>query len=282
MSFRFNLLFSVLCLAAVGTTSSSAIAQDQGSIPGIKPAVVATELSEEEMIKKASIILVYNRLGQMMVQLKADGIELDQEQALEGARRAIAGEPIGVSMDDAQTIMNTLQKRAQKAQQKRREEMMVKMKALAEKNKADETAYFAENAKKPGVQTLDGGVQYEVMVEGSGPKPKLTDEVKINYHGMFIDGTVFDSTVEPPRGQEAKPSVVPLSAFAVEGFKTALLAMPVGSKWKVSIPADVAYKMGGQLMEPNKTLIFEIELLEIIPADFAPAGNAAPAATQGK
>ena len=185
-------------------------------------------------------------------------------------------------MDDAQTIMNTLQKRAQKAQQKRREEMMVKMKALAEKNKADETAYFAENAKKLGVQTLDGGVQYEVMVEGSGPKPKLTDEVKINYHGMFIDGTVFDSTVEPPRGQEAKPSVVPLSAFAVEGFKTALLAMPVGSKWKVSIPADVAYKMGGQLMEPNKTLIFEIELLEIIPADFAPAGNAAPAATQGK
>lgn len=272
MSFRFNFLFSVLCLAAVATSSSNAIAQDQGAIPGITPAVVATELSEEEMIKKASIILVYNRLGQMLVQLKADGIDLDQEQALEGARRAIAGEPIGVSMEDAQQIMMTLQKRAQASQQKRREEMMTKMKALAETNKAEGEAYLAENAKKEGVKMLEGGVQYEVMVAGTGPKPKPTDKIKINYHGMFIDGKVFDSTIEAVRGQPVEPYVGKANIF-VDGFNTAIQAMPVGSKWRVSIPSDVAYKMGGRGMEPNKTLIFELELLEIMAEDVAPEAN---------
>lgn len=260
-------------LAVLAIPASSAFAQGEGGVPGIKPANVATEMSEEEMMKKASTILIYNRLGQMLVQLKADGIELDMEAGMEGARRALAGEPIGVSMEEAQTIMGKLQQRAQQSQQKRRTEMMAQMKELAAKNKAEGDAYLTENGKKEGVKTLDGGVQYEIMVAGTGPIPKPSDKIKINYHGMFVDGTVFDSTTAPTRGQEPKPYEAPANAF-VDGFNAAVQAMPVGSKWRVSIPSDQAYKMGGRGMEPNKTLIFEIEMLEIVDS----ASNPAPSA----
>ncbi len=235
-------------------------------------------MSDEDLIRKASIVLVYNQLGRMLIQLKSDGIELDQEQALEGARRAIAGEPLGVSIEEARTVMMQLKKQADASQAKRQEEMMAKMKELAATNKAEGEAYLAKNATKEGVQTLEGGVQYEVMVAGTGPKPKPTDKVKINYHGTFVNGKVFDSTIEPPQGREPKPYEAPANAF-VDGFNTAIQAMPVGSKWKISIPSDQAYKMGGRGMEPNKTLIFEVEMLEILPPVVAPS-DVTPAAGQ--
>ena len=92
---------------------ANVFAQDQGGIPGIKPAAVETKMTEEEMIKKASTILIYNQLGQMLVALKQDGIELDQEAAIEGARRALAGEPLGITMDEAQSVMKNLQQKAE-------------------------------------------------------------------------------------------------------------------------------------------------------------------------
>ncbi|WP_162273917.1 FKBP-type peptidyl-prolyl cis-trans isomerase [Mariniblastus fucicola] len=267
MSLKFNVLFSVLCLAATVTPFSIATAQESGAVPGITPSVVATEMSEEEMMKKASIILIYNRLGQMLVQLKADGIELDQEAAMEGARRALAGEPIGVSLDDARSIMGQLQKKAEQSR-------IEKVKAAAAKNKAEGDAYLAENAKKEGVKSMDNGVQYEVMVEGDGPKPKPTDTVKINYHGTFIDGKVFDSTLVPSQGQPAKPYVANASVF-VDGFNAALQSMPVGSKWKIAIPGEQAYGLEGRgPIGPNQTIVFELELLEIVKADeVAPSQN---------
>ena len=272
MSLKSTVLFSSLCVAVLATPMATIFAQEQGGVPGIQPAAVETEMSEEEMIRKASTILIYNRLGQMLVQLKRDGIELDQEAGLEGARLALAGEPIGISMQDAQTIMMKMQKRAQANAAKRQAEMKVQMEALAAENKAKGNAYLAENAKKEGVKTLDNGVQYEVMVAGTGPIPKPTDKVKINYHGMFIDGKVFDSTTQPTQGQPVQPYEAPANAF-VPGFNAAIQAMPVGSKWRISIPSDQAYKMGGRGMEPNKTLIFEVEMLEILDggAEAAPA-----------
>lgn len=274
MPFKSKSLLSLLCLAVVAGPVSILAAQEEGgapaAIPGIKPAVVADAMSEEEAIKKASMILVYNQLGPMITQMKAAGIELDKEQALEGARRVLSGEPLGITSQEVGPIMEPLREKFQAMQAqrqeemtKRREEMMSQMKELAEKNKAEGEAYLAENAKKEGVQTLDNGVQYEVMVEGTGPKPKATDKIKINYHGMFIDGKVFDSTLESTRGEPVQPYVSPANAF-VPGFNAAVQAMPVGSKWKISIPSDQAYKMGGRGMPPNKTLIFEVEMLEIV------------------
>lgn len=270
MSFKSKSLSSILCAAVLTMATSNALAQDQGAIPGIKPAVIATDMSDEEMMKTFSLLLVYNQLAQMKMQLKGDGFELDEKMALEGARRLFEGEEVGVPMEKIQMVMSEMQKKVMAVRQKKQqemkvkqEEMMAQMKELAAKNEAEGKAYLAENAKKEGVVTLDGGVQYEVMVEGTGPKPQPNDKVKINYHGMFIDGTVFDSTIESTRGEPVEPYVAPANIF-VEGFTAALQAMPVGSKWRVSIPSDKAYKMGGRGMPPNKTLIFELELLEIV------------------
>ena len=278
MSFKSNVLFSVICLAALATPVTAVVAQGTAAIPGIKPAAVATELSEAELMKKASLILFYNQVAQMKLQLDRDGIALDSKSALEGVRRALEGEEVGVPIDDIKAVMTQMQKKVmairasqQKEMEAQREEMMAKMQELAAKNKTAGEAYLAENGKKEGVKTLANGVQYEVMVAGTGAKPKPTDKIKINYHGTAIDGKVFDSTIKPPGGRPAEPYVSSASGF-VKGFNAAVQEMPVGSKWKVTIPSDLAYGLrGGGPIEPNQTIIFEVELLEILAE-----GEAAP------
>ncbi len=120
-------------------------------------------------------------------------------------------------------------------------------------------AFLAENAKRPEVITLESGLQYEILVAGNGPKPELASNVKIHYHGTLIDGKVFDSSVE--RGE---PIVHPANGF-IPGWQEALQLMPVGSKWKLFIPSNLAYGENGAGGEigPNETLIFEVELLGI-------------------
>jgi FKBP-type peptidyl-prolyl cis-trans isomerase FkpA/FKBP-type peptidyl-prolyl cis-trans isomerase FklB len=271
MSLKSNRLFSILCLAVFAAPVSSLVAQDQGGIPGIKPSVIATEMSEEEAMKKASLFMVYKNLEGMIAQLKEAGIELDKDQALEGARKALAGETLEINDEEARSFMMPVQKKMMAFQEQRqkeamaqREQMMAQMKEMAEKNKTEGEAFLAENAKKEGVQTLAGGVQYEVMVEGTGPKPKLNSQVKINYHGTFPDGKVFDSTVEARPGKTPGPVELNSGIF-VNGFKTALHSMPEGSKWKIVIPGDEAYGLRGRapVIGPNQTIVFELELLEV-------------------
>lgn len=284
MSFRLSALLFSFCVAVLTAPMSNVFAQEQPAVPGIKPAVISDEMSEEELLKTFSTLLVYNQMAQMKNQLENDGFKIDGDAAIEATKKVFAGEEVGVPQAKIVAVMSEMQKRVmaaraekQKELQAQREKMMEEMKVLAAKNKATGDAYLAENAKKEGVKTLDGGVQYEVLVEGKGATPEPTDKIKINYHGTFIDGTVFDSTIEEIRGKTPAPYTSSASGF-VDGFNTAVQAMPVGSKWKVSIPSDQAYKMGRPgAMEPNKTLIFEVELLEIIaenPAPAAPAGSA--------
>jgi FKBP-type peptidyl-prolyl cis-trans isomerase len=120
--------------------------------------------------------------------------------------------------------------------------------------------YMAENGAKPGVTTTESGVQYEVLQEGSGPRPQATDQVTIHYRGTLIDGTEFDSS--HTRGQPTQFGV----NGVIPGFTEALQLMPVGSKYRVVIPAHLAYgEAGGPggAIGPNETLIFEIELISI-------------------
>ena len=118
--------------------------------------------------------------------------------------------------------------------------------------------FLAENTKKEGVITTESGLQYEVIKMGDGKKPTANDNVKVHYHGTFIDGTVFDSSVE--RGE---PIVFGLNQV-ISGWTEALQLMPVGSKFKLYIPSDLAYgaQQAGQI-PPYSTLIFEVELLGI-------------------
>ena len=281
MSFRSSVSLSLTCLVVSALPTVGVVAQDGNAAQGIKPAVVTTEMSDEELMKNASLLLFFNQVAQMKLQLKSDGIELDTESALEGARRALAGEEVGVPMDKIQSVMSQMQTKVlairakkQKEMAAQQKEMEAQLKELAAANKMEGEKYLAENAKKEGVKTLDGGVQYEVMVAGTGPKPKPTDKVRINYHGTFIDGKVFDSTVTPPDPRRQPMPYDSSASGFVNGFNTAIQAMPVGSKWKISIPSEQAYKMGRPGMPPNKTLIFEVELLDILTEKAAaPAGK---------
>lgn len=136
-------------------------------------------------------------------------------------------------------------------------------KLQAEKIEINEKAgqeFLEINKKRPGVVTLPSGLQYEIIKKGEGKLPSATDQVKCHYHGTLIDGTVFDSSVQ--RGTPATFGVNQV----IQGWVEALQLMPVGSKWKLFIPSNLAYgKAGaGQSIEPNSTLVFEVEVLDIL------------------
>ena len=120
--------------------------------------------------------------------------------------------------------------------------------------------FLAANKKKPGVVALPSGLQYTIIKEGTGPKPALTDMVRVHYHGTLIDGTIFDSSVQ--RGEPIELAV----NGVIPGWTEALQLMPVGSKWKLFIPSNLAYgdQQAGQQIAPGSTLIFDVELLDII------------------
>lgn len=151
-----------------------------------------------------------------------------------------------MNYDDAKNVINEYFTKLQD------EKLTINLKAGQE--------FLAINKNRPGVVTLPSGLQYEIIKEGTGKIPTATDQVKCHYHGTLIDGTVFDSSVQ--RGTPATFGVNQV----IKGWVEALQLMPVGSKWKLFIPSDLAYgKQGaGQSIEPNSTLVFEVEVLDIV------------------
>ena len=151
-----------------------------------------------------------------------------------------------MSYDEAKQIINEFFTRMQQE--------------ITEKNREIGEKFLVENKKRAGVITLPSGLQYEVITEGKGAKPKATDRVKCHYEGQLINGQVFDSSVK--RGD---PAVFGVNQV-IPGWVEALQLMPVGSKWKLYIPSDLAYgeKGAGEAIAPNSTLIFEVELLDIV------------------
>lgn len=120
--------------------------------------------------------------------------------------------------------------------------------------------YLEENKKREGVVTLPSGLQYKILKEGNGPKPKASDTVKCHYEGRLINGKVFDSSI-----RRNEPAEFPVSGV-IPGWVEALQLMPVGSKWQLYIPSELAYGAhgAGQSIGPNETLIFDVELLAIV------------------
>ncbi len=130
---------------------------------------------------------------------------------------------------------------------------------MSKKTIEEGKAFLENNSKRPEVVTLSSGLQYEVIKEGNGPVPTANNTVKVHYHGTLIDGTVFDSSVR--RGEPAAFGVTQV----ISGWVEALQLMPVGSKWKLFLPSDLAYgaQGAGQHIGPHTTLVFEVELLGI-------------------
>ena len=133
------------------------------------------------------------------------------------------------------------------------------MQLLGETNKKAGEDFLAANKTKDGIVTLPSGLQYKILTAGTGPKPTLTDSVVCNYKGTLLDGTEFDSSFK--RGQ---PATFPVGQV-IKGWTEALQLMPVGSKWQLFIPSDMAYgpRGSGPTIGPNSTLIFEVELISI-------------------
>lgn len=129
-----------------------------------------------------------------------------------------------------------------------------------EQNIQEGKSFLAENAKRPEVKTTASGLQYEVVTQGKGDTPKASDRVQVHYHGTLINGNVFDSSVS--RGEPATFGVTQV----IQGWVEALQLMPVGSKWKLYIPSELAYgaQGAGQSIGPHTTLVFEVELLAIV------------------
>lgn len=193
---------------------------------------------------------VGNFLNKDLTDKKEIGIELDQALLMRGFEDALAGN----AKIDEEKIREVLTALDESVRTKQEE----KAKVESEKSKAEGEKYLADNAKKEGVMVTESGLQYEVMSEGEGAKPVATDVVKVHYKGTLLDGTEFDSSYS-----RNEPTTFPLNRV-IPGWTEGLQLMPVGSKYKFTIPSDLAYGDRDLGKIPaNSTLIFEVELLEI-------------------
>lgn len=174
--------------------------------------------------------------------LDADAVYMAIRDALEGAQPRLDGEAMSAA----------LQSESQKAGERKRE--------MAANNMRAGKAYMEENKAKAGITELANGIQYEVLRKGDGAQPKATDEVKVHYTGTLIDGREFDSSKR--RGE---PATFPINGV-IKGWQEVLPLMRVGDRWNVTIPPNLAYGLSGagSAIGPNETLVFEIELLDIL------------------
>jgi FKBP-type peptidyl-prolyl cis-trans isomerase FklB len=184
--------------------------------------------------------------------MKQQGVEIDLEIMMKALKDTLAGNKPKLSEQEIKDTLAAFQK-----EQKIKEEKMLK--ALAEKNKKEGDAYLGQNKKKDGVKVLPSGLQYKVLKEGTGRKPKATDTVSVQYKGTFVDGTEFDSSYR--RGKAAEFPVRGL----IPAWTEALQLMPEGSKWLIVVPPLIGYGDKGSppVIGPNATLVFEMELLAI-------------------
>ncbi len=185
------------------------------------------------------------QLGQRLV---SEGVEVDVDAYAKGLRDGLQGAESQLSPAEAQAVMERFQAGAEERRQ-----------ALAESNRAAGLAYLAENSKDPDVTVLDNGLQYKVIKQGDGAKPKAVDTVKVHYRGTLIDGREFDSSY-----RRDEPATFPVNRV-IAGWTAILQMMPVGSHYQVTIPSELAYGQRGTppMIKPNSVLIFDIELLNI-------------------
>lgn len=179
--------------------------------------------------------------------LISSGVKTINMEAFNDALSTVfAGKMPEIMPDEANNILQDYFEKLQKAQ--------------GDAAKEAGAQFLAENKNKEGVVTLSSGLQYKILKAGNGPKPKASDTVKCHYEGRLINGQVFDSSIK--RGE---PAEFPVSGV-IAGWVEALQLMPVGSKWQLYIPSELAYGShgAGQSIGPNETLIFDVELLAIV------------------
>jgi len=192
--------------------------------------------------KEASYIIGY----QIGSSLKRDNAPVDLAELQRGMQAAVDGKASEIAEDKVQEVMAAFSQRINESK--------------ATMNEKEAKGFIEEFAKTEGVKKTDSGLLYLVIEEGKGESPKATDKVKVQYRGTLTDGTVFDSSYD--RGE---PAEFPVNRV-IPGWTEALQLMKPGAKWKLVIPSNLAYgpRGAGQMIGPNATLVFEVELLEIV------------------
>jgi FKBP-type peptidyl-prolyl cis-trans isomerase FklB len=239
----------------------------QGATAAKKPAATtgAAALLKTEKDKR-SYAIGLNIGAKVVNELKAGGVDMDSAILARGIRDSLTGAKHLMTDEEVKTSLTTLETEL-------REKARAEYEALASANKKESDDFLAANKGKEGVQTLPSGLQYKVLKAGTGPKPAATDKVSCNYKGAFLDGKEFDSSER----HGGKPVSFGVSEV-IKGWTEALQLMPVGSKWQLFVPSDMAYgpRGAGQEIGPNKALIFEVELVSIEPKAEAKPDAAKP------
>jgi FKBP-type peptidyl-prolyl cis-trans isomerase FklB len=238
--------FSTAQQTPPATAPAAPAAKPRSATAARKPAGAPLSLKSQK--DKFSYALGMN-LGKNLHQ---QSVEVDPNLLARGLKDALTGGKTLLSDEEARATLTAAQAQVRAKQQE-------KMQQAGAANKKEGDAFLAANKAKEGVVTLPSGLQYKILTAGSGPKPSANDTVVCNYRGTLINGTEFDSSYK--RGQ---PATFPV-AGVIKGWTEALQLMPVGSKWQLFIPADLAYgdRGAGADIGPGATLIFEVELLSI-------------------
>jgi len=249
--------------SSTSTTKPATAAKPATSTTTTKPRPTAAPATSQPLVLKTDKEKLSYAIGMNIGQsMKKDSLDIDPAILSRAIKDAVTGSKPAMTEEEARTIVTAF-----------RTEMVKKQQAEAQKagevNKQAGDKFLAENKTKDGVVTLPSGLQYKVIKQGDGPKPTASDTVVTNYRGTLIDGKEFDSSYK--RGQ---PATFPVGQV-IKGWTEALQLMPVGSKWQLYIPSNLAYgdRGAGGDIGPNSTLVFDIELLSIEqkkPADKQP------------
>jgi FKBP-type peptidyl-prolyl cis-trans isomerase FklB len=248
-------------ILAAGILFGSPYSQGQQTPAAKPPAAPAAKTRRTAPAAKAPVPLALTTqkdkfsyaLGMNLgASFKKQSVPVDPNILARGIKDALAGGKTALTEEQARATLMEVQTEVRKKQQ---EEMQV----AGEASKKEGAAFLADNKSKDGVVTLPSGLEYKVLTQGTGPKPTASDTVVCNYRGTLINGTEFDSSYK--RGE---PATFPVNGV-IKGWTEALQLMPVGSKWQLFIPSDMAYGERSPAPEigPNSTLIFEVELLSI-------------------
>jgi FKBP-type peptidyl-prolyl cis-trans isomerase FklB len=234
--------------AKTGTTGATAKTSSAA-----KPHTATAATSQQALTLKTEKEKLSYAIGMNIGEsMKKDSLDVDAAVLSRAIKDALTGSKLAMTDAEAKAVMDSF-----------RAEMMKKQQAQAaqagEANKLAGQKFLASNKSKEGVVALPSGLQYKILKEGTGPKPTASDTVVTNYRGTLIDGTEFDSSYK--RGE---PATFPVGQV-IKGWTEALQLMPVGSKWQLFIPSELAYgeRSPGAEIGPNSTLIFDIELLSI-------------------
>src|ERR1700756_1197427 len=258
---RITLVALLMCSAL------ASYAEDTNPSPAQAESTPATSTFKDDKDKVSYSLGV--DIGRTLQRLQLD---LNQNALSQGITDVLGNKPMAMSDQELQQTLQAFQQKMMQKQQEAMSKKQEEMKAVAEKNKAQGKKFLDENSKKADVKTTASGLQYKVIKAGSGDKPKDTDVVETNYRGTTIDGKEFDSSAK-----HGSSFSFPVNGV-IKGWSEALKMMPVGSKWELYVPSDLAYgdEGYGEDIAPGSTLVFEVELLSIKKN----AGNTPPGTEQ--